>query len=101
MVAVVIDIKDIELSPDACQLYCTTVTSPEGKSICVQLSVQIVARKRMMLLDLTGLSEWVVGYMAIQSLLAIDFPRKLIDGSCSATRFMPAFINLPLLMRSC
>src|ERR1700677_524035 len=80
---------------------CTAVTSLDGKSIWVQLSVQRDAFNRMMDLDLTGLALCVVGYIAIQSLVAMALPRKFMAGSCSAIMSMLSSSNLPLLMRSC
>src|SRR6266481_5154152 len=80
---------------------CTAVTSLEGKSICVQLSVQREAFSSKMDRDLAGLTLWVVGYIAIQSLVAMVLPRKFMDGSCSAIILMLSSSNLPLLIRSC
>ena len=80
---------------------CIAVTSLEGKSIWVQLSVQRDAFSSRIDLDLAGLALCVVGYIAIQSLVAMVLPRKFIAGSCSAIILILSSINLPLLMRSC
>src|SRR5258708_7061437 len=80
---------------------CTAVTLLDGKLIWVQLSVQRDAFSNMIDFDLTGLALCVVGYIAIQSLVAMVLPRKFIAGSCSAIILMLSSSSLPLLIRSC
>jgi hypothetical protein len=58
---------------------CIAVTSPEGKSICVQVSVSIVLWIKKMARVALGLAACVVGYMTIQSQAAIVLLRKLMD----------------------
>ena len=80
---------------------CTTVTSPEGKSNCFQLSVEMFALMSVTDLDLAGVVLCVVGYIGIQFLAAIVSLLKLIAGSWIAMMSMFSFRRCSLLMRSC
>jgi hypothetical protein len=77
------------------------VMSPDGKSICFQWSVSILLLMRM--------SEWVlaksvlcvVGYIGIQSFVAMVMPKLLTVGSCIATTSMLLLASTALEMRLC
>lgn len=78
-----------------------TVTSPEGKSICLHCSVSMLLLMRNKDLVLCSSFLCVDGYTGIQSLDAIVDLKALIEGSCSATRSMPLLASAVLDMKSC
>ena len=79
----------------------SAMMSPDGSSICSQLSVSISLLTRLTNCIFSGCFSCVDGYIGVQSLEAINMLRKLIEGSCSTTMLMLCSTSLLLLMSQC
>src|SRR6267154_4973767 len=77
------------------------VTSPEGKSICSQVSVLYEEWMRVSVHVLPGQAQCMVGYTVIQFLEAIELLKAFMTSSWSATIPMSCFSNTLLLRRVC